>query len=65
MPVEFSGFSRCGLLDDLLAQVEAQEAMISNVSKLCVAAEALCDAQEEQSKQVILDLPSSLVFVAT
>lgn len=57
LPVEFSGFSRCGLLDDLFAQVEAQEAMISNVSKLCEAADALCDAQEERSKQVILDLP--------
>lgn len=38
-------------------QVEAQEALINNVANLCDAAEALCNAQEERSKQAILDLP--------
>ncbi|KAL1824643.1 hypothetical protein ACET3Z_011421 [Daucus carota] len=57
LPVEFSGFSRCGLIDELLAQVEAQEALINNVANLCEAAEALCNLQEERSKQFLLNLP--------
>ncbi|KAK1383857.1 hypothetical protein POM88_021592 [Heracleum sosnowskyi] len=57
LAAEVSGFSRCGLVDELLAQAEAEEAMINNIANLCDAAEALCDAQEERSKQVILDLP--------
>ncbi|KAL8124297.1 uncharacterized protein LOC141716766 [Apium graveolens] len=57
LSVEFSGFSRCALVDELLAQVEAQEAMINNIANFCDAAEALCNAQEERAKQAILDLP--------
>lgn len=56
-PVQSSDSTCCRLLDDLLAQAEAQEAMISNVSYLCHAAEALCNAQEEQSKKSLIDLP--------
>ncbi|KAK4367421.1 hypothetical protein RND71_011213 [Anisodus tanguticus] len=45
------------LVDQLLAQVEAQEAVIGNISKLCDVVESFCDAQEEKIKQSVLDLP--------
>ncbi|XP_073128082.1 uncharacterized protein [Henckelia pumila] len=45
------------LVDDLLSQVEAQEAIIYGVSHLCDVAEALCSAQEERLKQQFFDLP--------
>ncbi|XP_060193150.1 uncharacterized protein LOC132622556 isoform X2 [Lycium barbarum] len=45
------------LVDQLLIQVEAQEAVIGNISKLCDIVEAFCDAQEEKKKQSVLDLP--------
>lgn len=45
------------VVDELLAQVEAQEAVIQDVSNLCDVAEAMCDAQEEQLKQSYFDLP--------
>lgn len=45
------------VVDELLAQVEAQEAIIQDVSNLCDVAEAMCDAQEEQLKQAYFDLP--------
>jgi len=38
-------------------QVEAQEAIIRDVSNLCDVAEAMCNAQEEQMKQSFIDLP--------
>lgn len=45
------------LVDDLLSQVEAQEAVIHGVSHLCDVADALCSAQEERLKQQFIDLP--------
>ncbi|KAI3793921.1 hypothetical protein L1987_36544 [Smallanthus sonchifolius] len=45
------------LADTLLAQVEAQEATISEISRLCDVAEALCDAEEQRLRQPFIDLP--------
>lgn len=45
------------LTDTLLAQVEAQEASICEVSRLCDVAEALCNAEEQRLKQPFIDLP--------
>ncbi|ESW22902.1 hypothetical protein PHAVU_004G004600 [Phaseolus vulgaris] len=45
------------LLRDLLLQVEAQEAIIRDVSNLCDVAEAVCVKREEQFKQTLFDLP--------
>ncbi|KAK7365208.1 hypothetical protein VNO80_14083 [Phaseolus coccineus] len=45
------------LLHDLLLQVEAQEAIIRDVSNLCDVAEAVCVKREEQFKQTLFDLP--------
>ncbi|KAL7615450.1 hypothetical protein Lser_V15G07790 [Lactuca serriola] len=45
------------LTDTLLAQVEAQEATIREVSRLCDVAEALCNAEEQRLKQPFFDLP--------
>ncbi|XP_014508431.1 uncharacterized protein LOC106767979 [Vigna radiata var. radiata] len=45
------------LLRDLLLQVEAQEAIIRDVSNLCDIAEAVCVKREEQFKQTLFDLP--------
>ncbi|KAH9791010.1 cryptic loci regulator [Citrus sinensis] len=48
----------CGsLVDQLLLQAEAQEAIIHDISSLCDVAEAMCSAQEEQLKQSFIDLP--------
>ncbi|KAF5770053.1 hypothetical protein HanRHA438_Chr14g0666091 [Helianthus annuus] len=44
------------LTDTLLAQVEAQEASISEISRFCDVAEALCDAEERRLKQPLIDL---------
>lgn len=38
-------------------QAEAQEAMIKEVSSLCDIAEAMCNAEEEQLNQSLIDLP--------
>lgn len=45
------------LVDQLLTQVEAQEAVIGNISKLCDVVDAVWTAQEEKIKQSVLDLP--------
>ncbi|GAA0162873.1 hypothetical protein LIER_18873 [Lithospermum erythrorhizon] len=45
------------ILDELLIQVEAQEAIIQDVSNLCDLAEALCNAEEEKLKQPFIELP--------
>ncbi|CAN4082386.1 unnamed protein product [Withania somnifera] len=45
------------LVDQLLIQVEAQEAVIGNVSKLCDVVDAVWTTQEEKIKQSVLDLP--------
>ncbi|TKY50486.1 hypothetical protein E2542_SST27950 [Spatholobus suberectus] len=45
------------LLHDLLLQVEAQEAIIRDVSNLCDIAEAVCVKREEQFKQTLFDHP--------
>ncbi|KAK7381441.1 hypothetical protein VNO78_34132 [Psophocarpus tetragonolobus] len=45
------------LLHHLLFQVEAQEAIIRDVSNLCDIAEAVCVKREEHFKQTLLDLP--------
>ncbi|KAK9061702.1 hypothetical protein SSX86_018885 [Deinandra increscens subsp. villosa] len=52
-----SGSTHQQLTDTLLAQVEAQEATISEISRLCDVAEALCDAEEQRLKQPFIDLP--------
>lgn len=41
----------------LTVKVEAQEAIIRNVSKLCDIAEALCNTEEDRLKQRLIDLP--------
>ena len=38
-------------------QVEAQEAIIQDISHLCNVAEAVCFKREEQFKQSLFDLP--------
>ncbi|XP_028772366.1 uncharacterized protein LOC114729523 [Neltuma alba] len=45
------------LVDELLLQVEAQEAIIHDVSNLCDVAEAMCHKQEQQLNQSLFDLP--------
>ncbi|KAL4577159.1 hypothetical protein LXL04_013263 [Taraxacum kok-saghyz] len=52
-----SAFPLRDLTDTLLAQVEAQEATIRDISRLCDVTEALCDAEEQRLKQPFLDLP--------
>ncbi|XP_051117355.1 uncharacterized protein LOC127242067 [Andrographis paniculata] len=44
-------------VDELLAQIEAQEAVIRSITNLCDVAEALCSAQEDRLKQQLTDLP--------
>ncbi|KAF9603253.1 hypothetical protein IFM89_034586 [Coptis chinensis] len=44
-------------LDELLLQVEAQEAVINDVLKLCDAVEVMCEEEEERVKQPFFDLP--------
>lgn len=41
----------------LTTQVEAQEAIVRDVSNLCDVAEAMCNAQEEQLNQSLINLP--------
>ncbi|KAI3520732.1 hypothetical protein L1887_10182 [Cichorium endivia] len=45
------------LTDTLLAQVEAQEATIREVSRLCDVAETLCNSEERRLRQPFFDLP--------
>ncbi|KAF8399792.1 hypothetical protein HHK36_015662 [Tetracentron sinense] len=45
------------LVDELLLQAEAQEAIIQDISNLCDVAEAMCEAQEDRVKQSFIDLP--------
>ncbi|CAL0332995.1 unnamed protein product [Lupinus luteus] len=45
------------LLDELLLQVEAQEAIIHDCSNICDVAEAMCLKKEEQFKQSLFNLP--------
>lgn len=45
------------VLDDVLLQVQAQEAIIHNISNLCDVAEAICHKQEQQFKQTVFNLP--------
>ncbi|CAN4079185.1 unnamed protein product [Withania somnifera] len=40
-----------------LSSVEAQEAVIGNISKLCDVVDAIWTAQEEKTKQSVLNLP--------
>ncbi|XP_038704492.1 uncharacterized protein LOC120000473 [Tripterygium wilfordii] len=58
-PREVQGGKDSGgsLVDELLLQIEAQEAIIHDVSNLCDVAEAMCNAQEERLKQQYFDLP--------
>ncbi|KAE9588924.1 hypothetical protein Lal_00012525 [Lupinus albus] len=44
-------------LDELLMQVEAQEAIIHDFSNLCDVAEAICHKKEEEFKQSLFNLP--------
>ncbi|KAI3748100.1 hypothetical protein L6452_10970 [Arctium lappa] len=57
LPDNSSDSSYQQLTDTLLAQVEAQEATICEVSRLCDVAESLCDAEEQRLKQPFIDLP--------
>ncbi|XP_045812581.1 uncharacterized protein LOC123906665 [Trifolium pratense] len=52
-----SSSTQSNLLDDLLSQVEAQEAIIHDISNLCDVAEAMCFKQEQLFKQSLFDLP--------
>ncbi|EPS68231.1 hypothetical protein M569_06543, partial [Genlisea aurea] len=52
-----SDLPRRSLINDLQTQIEGQEAIIEEVSKLCDVAEALCSAAEERKKQQLLTLP--------
>lgn len=45
------------VLDELLLQAQAQEAVIGDVSNLCDMVEAMCSAQEEDLAQSLIDLP--------
>ncbi|XP_061358077.1 uncharacterized protein LOC133302330 [Gastrolobium bilobum] len=45
------------LVDELLLQVEVQEAIIRDVSNLCDVAESMCIKQEEEFKQLLFNLP--------
>ncbi|GAA0148159.1 hypothetical protein LIER_07680 [Lithospermum erythrorhizon] len=45
------------VLDELLGQVEAQEAVIQDISKLCNISNGLCKAEEEKLKQSLIELP--------
>ncbi|XP_021737488.1 uncharacterized protein LOC110704004 [Chenopodium quinoa] len=45
------------LVDELLLQVEAQEAIIHSFEQLCDIAESLCNAQEEKVKEHYFNLP--------
>ncbi|MED6208060.1 hypothetical protein PIB30_041450 [Stylosanthes scabra] len=45
------------LLDELLLQVETQEAVIQDISNLCDVAESVCFKREEQFKRSLFDLP--------
>ncbi|MED6182678.1 hypothetical protein PIB30_030878 [Stylosanthes scabra] len=45
------------LLDELLLQVETQEAIIQDISNLCDVAESVCLKREEQFKRSLFDLP--------
>ncbi|KAL3640096.1 hypothetical protein CASFOL_015064 [Castilleja foliolosa] len=49
--------TRRSVIYDLLTQVEAEEAIIQNISRLCDVAEALCSAEEERLAQQFTDLP--------
>ncbi|XP_010555795.1 PREDICTED: uncharacterized protein LOC104825211 [Tarenaya hassleriana] len=48
---------RRSLLDERLFMAEAHEAMVSDVSKMCEAAEEMCRAEEEERKEALFDLP--------
>lgn len=45
------------VLDQLLSQTEAQEAIIRDVSNLCDVAEALCSSREDTFNKMLADLP--------
>ncbi|KFK33670.1 hypothetical protein AALP_AA5G044400 [Arabis alpina] len=45
------------MLDELLVMVEAQEAIIQDISNLCEVAENICKMEEEEKKQCFFDLP--------
>ncbi|CAL5186297.1 unnamed protein product [Lathyrus oleraceus] len=47
LPSTSSSLTQSSLLDDLLFQVEAQEAIIHDISNLCDVAEAICFKQEQ------------------
>ncbi|GAB4848062.1 hypothetical protein Ancab_002724 [Ancistrocladus abbreviatus] len=55
--VPAEGNSSGSLIDKLLLQVEAQEAMIRHVTNLCDVVEALCEAQDQKVKDSFIHLP--------
>uniref|UniRef100_A0A5B7BNF2 Uncharacterized protein n=1 Tax=Davidia involucrata TaxID=16924 RepID=A0A5B7BNF2_DAVIN len=56
-PAQSSDSDGRRLVDDLLLRVEAEEAIIHDVTHLCDLAEAICNAHEERTKQSLVDLP--------
>ncbi|CAK9180424.1 unnamed protein product [Ilex paraguariensis] len=57
LPAQSSDSTNRRIVDDLLIQVEAQEAIIRDASNLCDVAEAMCDSQLERTKRSFIDLP--------
>ncbi|XP_061337412.1 uncharacterized protein LOC133284419 [Gastrolobium bilobum] len=57
LPSTSTSSSGGSLLHDLLLQVEAQEAIIRDISNLCDVAEGVCFKREQQFKQSLFDLP--------
>nr|CAD1820075.1 unnamed protein product [Ananas comosus var. bracteatus] len=45
------------LVDDLLSQVEAQEAILRKLSEVCDYAESLCKKREESLAESLIELP--------
>ncbi|XP_028778559.1 uncharacterized protein LOC114735073 [Neltuma alba] len=54
LPVDSVGKS---VVDEVLLEVQAQEAIVHNISNLCDEAEAMCHKQEQQFKQTVFNLP--------
>ncbi|XP_068334355.1 uncharacterized protein [Pyrus communis] len=59
--LEIQGTESCcgSLVDELLLQVDAHAAIISNVSSLCDTADALCKVEEERIAPLFFGIPIS------
>ncbi|WOK97427.1 hypothetical protein Cni_G06135 [Canna indica] len=56
-PERSSGDAQQTLIDDLLSQVEAQEAMLRKLSDICDNAESLCREKEESLVESLMEMP--------